>query len=314
MLGLMVLLFIFSSFTTSKEKALKFAGYILVYTVVLLTCFSSVILILSLFFRIPKPINELLTPGNVGLKQAVLPNPASNTPDSINNVSPNNVISPQIVSHVFPVGNGAQKFQSISNALSQCENGDTIELYNGSYDGADIDKDVTIIGIGNVDQTRITDKLVFRKVVAKVEGITFDFKAILADDDANVTFNNCVFNCSDMGIDVAAGTLYVKNAQFNAAPQATANAGVIALCKNCSIFISKCQFTGLHAALVAGKGAPIQADHCIFKETIAAISFYPSVITIRLSDLRGLDTLYQTYKGSYEDTTRGIVYDVDNLK
>jgi len=59
MLGLMVLLFLFSTMTTSNDKVLKIAGYILVYTVVLITCFSSILLIYNLFFNEQKPINQL---------------------------------------------------------------------------------------------------------------------------------------------------------------------------------------------------------------------------------------------------------------
>jgi len=58
MLGFMVLLFIFSTLTKSKERPLKIAGYVLVYTTVLITCISSVLLATSVFFDLPKPINE----------------------------------------------------------------------------------------------------------------------------------------------------------------------------------------------------------------------------------------------------------------
>jgi len=58
MLGFMVLLFIFSTLTKSKERPLKIAGYVLVYTTVLITCISSVLLATSVFFDTPKPIDQ----------------------------------------------------------------------------------------------------------------------------------------------------------------------------------------------------------------------------------------------------------------
>lgn len=58
MLGFMVLLFLFSTLTRSKEKPLKLAGYILVYTTVLITCVSSTLLTTSVFFDKPKPITD----------------------------------------------------------------------------------------------------------------------------------------------------------------------------------------------------------------------------------------------------------------
>ncbi|WP_445908611.1 hypothetical protein [Yeosuana sp.] len=58
MLGFMVLLFLFSTLTKSKERPLKIAGYVLVYTTVLITCVSSVLLATSVFFDVPKPIEQ----------------------------------------------------------------------------------------------------------------------------------------------------------------------------------------------------------------------------------------------------------------
>ena len=58
MLGFMVLLFLFSTLTKSKERPLKIAGYVLVYTTVLITCVSSVLLATSVFFDTPKPIEQ----------------------------------------------------------------------------------------------------------------------------------------------------------------------------------------------------------------------------------------------------------------
>jgi len=58
MLGFMVLLFLFSTLTKSKERPLKIAGYVLVYTTVLITCISSVLLATSVFFDTPKPIDQ----------------------------------------------------------------------------------------------------------------------------------------------------------------------------------------------------------------------------------------------------------------
>lgn len=58
MLGFMVLLFLFASLTSLKDKTLKIAGYILIYTTVAITCISSILLVSSVFFDKPKPITE----------------------------------------------------------------------------------------------------------------------------------------------------------------------------------------------------------------------------------------------------------------
>ena len=58
MLGFMVLLFVFSALTKSKEKPIKIAGYTLIYTTGLVTCVSSMLLATSVFFDYPKPINS----------------------------------------------------------------------------------------------------------------------------------------------------------------------------------------------------------------------------------------------------------------
>lgn len=60
MLGLMILLFVFASLTKSQDKILKFAGYLLVYTVIIITCASAFLLADSVFFNEPKPIEEIL--------------------------------------------------------------------------------------------------------------------------------------------------------------------------------------------------------------------------------------------------------------
>ncbi|MFH6994561.1 hypothetical protein [Flavobacterium sp. FlaQc-48] len=60
MIGLMVLLFVFSSLTKSSDKTLQFAGYILVYTVVFISCFSSLLLASCIFFGKPKPLDEIV--------------------------------------------------------------------------------------------------------------------------------------------------------------------------------------------------------------------------------------------------------------
>ncbi len=54
MIGLMVLLFIFSSFAKSKDMPLKLAGYILLY----ITLASIILFLSSLFFNIPRPLPE----------------------------------------------------------------------------------------------------------------------------------------------------------------------------------------------------------------------------------------------------------------
>jgi hypothetical protein len=61
MLGLMVLLFIFSSFTRSVDVNLKRGAYILVYTTIFITCISCFLLASSVFFDFPKPITRYLS-------------------------------------------------------------------------------------------------------------------------------------------------------------------------------------------------------------------------------------------------------------
>jgi hypothetical protein len=65
MLGLMVLLFIFSSFTSSVDQNLKRGAYILVYTTIFITAVSCFLLASSVFFDFPKPIARYIsTSGN----------------------------------------------------------------------------------------------------------------------------------------------------------------------------------------------------------------------------------------------------------
>jgi hypothetical protein len=58
MLGLMVLLFIFSRVTNSKDRVVQTGGYILIYTTIAITCLSCFLLASSVFFDYPKPISE----------------------------------------------------------------------------------------------------------------------------------------------------------------------------------------------------------------------------------------------------------------
>lgn len=62
--GFMVLLLIFSSVLKSKDSKLKFAGYILTYTTLTITCVSSVLLFTSAFFEVPKELAEILNTGS----------------------------------------------------------------------------------------------------------------------------------------------------------------------------------------------------------------------------------------------------------
>lgn len=58
MMGFMILLFVFSMLTKSKDLTIKIAGSILVFTTVIIACLSSILLTLSVFFDIPKPITS----------------------------------------------------------------------------------------------------------------------------------------------------------------------------------------------------------------------------------------------------------------
>jgi uncharacterized membrane protein YeaQ/YmgE (transglycosylase-associated protein family) len=58
MLGLMVLLFLFSILAKSNQKPLAVAGYILVYIILAIVGFSGLFLTTSVFFNYPKPISK----------------------------------------------------------------------------------------------------------------------------------------------------------------------------------------------------------------------------------------------------------------
>lgn len=60
-LGLMVLLFVFSALTKSNDKKLRFAGYLLVYTVVLVTCASAILLATSIFLKVPDTFKNIIS-------------------------------------------------------------------------------------------------------------------------------------------------------------------------------------------------------------------------------------------------------------
>ncbi len=57
-LGLMVLLYIFSNLSKGKDRHISTSGYILVYTIVIITCSSAFLLFTSVFFDFPKPIGK----------------------------------------------------------------------------------------------------------------------------------------------------------------------------------------------------------------------------------------------------------------
>ena len=57
--GLMILVFVFSVLVRSKNKSIQNAGIILLYAVVLSAVFSGALLISSIFFDFPKPIDQI---------------------------------------------------------------------------------------------------------------------------------------------------------------------------------------------------------------------------------------------------------------
>ncbi len=57
--GLMILVFVFSVLVKNKNKSIQNAGIILLYGVVLLAVLSGGLLISSIFFDFPKPINQI---------------------------------------------------------------------------------------------------------------------------------------------------------------------------------------------------------------------------------------------------------------
>jgi hypothetical protein len=58
MFALMVLLFLFSRLMRSNSKPIEVAGYVLVYTVVVIMCGGSLLMLTSVFFDYPKPIDK----------------------------------------------------------------------------------------------------------------------------------------------------------------------------------------------------------------------------------------------------------------
>ncbi|MDR7208805.1 hypothetical protein [Flavobacterium piscis] len=60
MLGLMVLLFVLARVAKSKEVHIKYAGFILLYFIVAVTCLSCALLITAVFFDFPKPIGDII--------------------------------------------------------------------------------------------------------------------------------------------------------------------------------------------------------------------------------------------------------------
>jgi heme/copper-type cytochrome/quinol oxidase subunit 4 len=58
--GFMILLLIFSSISKSKDPHLKFAGYVLVYAVIIILCVSAVLILSALMFDWPLPLSKLL--------------------------------------------------------------------------------------------------------------------------------------------------------------------------------------------------------------------------------------------------------------
>ncbi len=57
-LVLMLLLFIFSKIASSKDKASKYAGYILIYLTVTIICVVAILFTTSVFFDYPKSIDD----------------------------------------------------------------------------------------------------------------------------------------------------------------------------------------------------------------------------------------------------------------
>lgn len=57
-LGLMLLLVIFSKIASSKDNALKYAGYVLIYVTVTIICAVSILFTTSIFFDFPKPFYD----------------------------------------------------------------------------------------------------------------------------------------------------------------------------------------------------------------------------------------------------------------
>lgn len=58
--GFMILLLVFSSFLKSKDPYLRVAGYILIYTTLIIVCTVSILFVTSAFFDWPTTTGQLI--------------------------------------------------------------------------------------------------------------------------------------------------------------------------------------------------------------------------------------------------------------